>query len=100
MKNLKYFGCSLKNLTFRGGFHKKNRYRGGGAWTVCRFKEGGGEGWQERGDWCYPNVHYRGFLTITIITKSSILGVTGFLDPSPLHSKTDDQRREVIQRKH
>ena len=37
-----------------------------GAWTVCRFKERGGEGWQERGSgafkgeggcW-YPNAHY------------------------------------------
>ena len=42
---------SLNNPTFRGGF-TKNRYRGddclkrtggGGAWTVCRFKEGLGK---------------------------------------------------------
>ena len=41
---------SLKNLTFRGGFTKKNNIEGGlpkkmGAWTACQFKGG----WQERG---------------------------------------------------
>ena len=45
----------MKDLTFRGGGEgevTKNRYRGGnclkkggGAWTICRFKEGA---WQER----------------------------------------------------
>ena len=42
---------------FQGGF-MKNQYKGGGAlkrgaWTVCRFKEGGGGAWQESGGWCF-----------------------------------------------
>ena len=43
---------SLKNPTFRGEGITKNQYRGGlskkGAWTVCRFKRGGGGAWKER----------------------------------------------------
>ena len=43
----------MENLSFRWGFHEKPIYiergdclkRGGGAWTVCRFKGA----WQEKG---------------------------------------------------
>ena len=46
MKDFNIFGVSLKNLIFREeGVQEKPIYRGiarkGGAWTVCRFKEGG-----------------------------------------------------------
>ena len=48
-----YYGVSLKNPIFRGGWewvNKKLIYRGGDClkrrwdWTVCRFKCGGGRG--------------------------------------------------------
>ena len=44
-KRFWYYGVSLKNLIFRGGFIKKTIYRGDclereGAWTVCRLKRG------------------------------------------------------------
>ena len=44
-EKFQYYGGSLKNLIFSGGFTKnqekgENYLRGGGAWAVCRFKRG------------------------------------------------------------
>ena len=55
---MKYFGGSLKYLTFRGGGSRKISIEGrlpkkGGAWTVCRFKGGA---WQERGGGVFEGV--------------------------------------------
>ena len=41
----------------------KSRYRGvdclkNGAWTVCRFKGGGGGAWEERGGSVFEDVVY------------------------------------------
>ena len=36
MKNFQYFGGSLKNPTFRGGFNIEGELpKKGGIWTVC-----------------------------------------------------------------
>ena len=67
MKNFNVFGVHWK-IRFLGGL-MKNQYRGGnclkrggGAWTVCRFRGSGGVGKKEEdgvfeGGW-YPNAHY------------------------------------------
>ena len=47
MKNFNIFGVHQKTQVLGGGVHEKPIYRGGclkrggGAWTVCRFKGGG-----------------------------------------------------------
>ena len=54
--NFNIMGVLLKNPIFRGGRggSRKSNIQGGNylkreAWTVCRFKVGGGGAWQKRG---------------------------------------------------
>ena len=53
VKNFNFWGGSLRNLTFRERGSRKTNIegrlprKGGGAWTVCRYKRG--RAWQERG---------------------------------------------------
>ena len=66
MKNLNILGVHGKIRVLEGQFHEKPIYRGdclkrgGGVWTVCRFKGGLGKkegGGVFKGGW-YPNAHY------------------------------------------
>ena len=58
MKNFNIFGVHQKTQVLGGGIHEKPIYRGsclkrGGAWTVCKFKGGGGGLARIRGGGCF-----------------------------------------------